>query len=148
MDDNQSRLIKEKEELSCQVENTKRYLGSVITTADPKERISKEFRMVKEMTDTIIDKDNEIHRLREDYKNCQTHIRMQQTECLKVVAEIERKREANNLLVALIKHLSDISGIKSLTDQVTEFISRLSSANDSKEFFDMIVDNLATLQVN
>lgn len=143
----EKKLLAERTELKAQLDSTKKYIGSIVTTADPKERQSKELKMIKEMTNTIIEKDIEISRLRDDLRQTQSEETSLYKRYLNAADELSRTKVAKDSVVALLKHMTDKSGFKRLADLVQEFVNRLDIATDSQIWYDKIVDNFATLQV-
>jgi hypothetical protein len=143
----EKKLLAERTELKAQLDSTKKYIGSIVTTADPKERESKELKMIKEMTNTIIEKDMEISRLRDDLRQTQSEETSLYKRYLNAADELSRTKGAKDSVVALLKHMTDKSGFKKLADLVQEFVNRLDIATDSQIWYDKIVDNFATLQV-
>lgn len=141
------RLAKERNETIVQLENTKKYIGSIVTTADLRERSTKEFRMVKEMTETLINKEIEIEDLKKEGKERSTEIYnlVKKNACQEEA--IQKYKQDFNLVTTLMKHLADQISINDIRGTIVEFLDRVSKANDAKYWFDKVVELIASHNV-
>lgn len=141
------KLIKEKIVLKSNLDNTKKFIGSVVTIADPKERESKEMLMLKESTATLIAKETEISELKQEL----VEIGREESGIYKQLAyykdEHSRCKEHYQLLAALVRQMADMTGIAKLSNEITEFIHRVETTTKPKEYFDKIVETLASSKV-
>lgn len=143
----EQKLLGERAELKAQLDNTKRYIGSIVSTVEPKERESKALKMVKELTATIIEKEVEVSKLRDDLRSAQSEETSIYRQYLSTAAELKKAQEGRHSAVALLQHLAQKSGFKQLADLVQEFVNRLEVATDSHVWFEKVVNSLSSLQV-
>ena len=141
------KALKEKNEALNHLENTKKYIGSIVTTSDLKERLSKEFKMIREMTETIISKDTEISELKSDIRRTQVDMSSSRKHLSMQEDTIERQSASMQTMAALLQHLAGVVSYRHVRDMIHEFINRLSVGNDAAVWFDKIVDCIAALKV-
>ena len=141
------KLMKERNDALSQLESTKKYIGSIVTTADLRERSSKEFKMIKELTESLIAKDVEINDLKRQVKEKCNDVTNNYKQFCSLKEELTTLQSSYNLLSALMQHLADMISFPKARNSILEFLSRLKIANDAEEWFHTVTATLASLKV-
>lgn len=142
------KLAKERNDALIQLENTKKYIGSIVSTADLREKSTKEFKMVKEMTETIILKEVEISDLKKEMKD----LRFEKSNQAKMIAcqkeEIDKLCQQKNLFGALIDQISNCINFPALKNSILEFLHRVNIDSNSNEVFEKVCSEIASTKVD
>lgn len=149
--ESQKQSILKQHQLGTEVENVKRYMGSLLgyVNNDSKaKQQNNQVQMVKKLTETLIEKEKEFLEVKAKLDEMEKLVQKTQRTDKNKEEELERVQGQKNIIDTLIRHIVSRTRIPALIALTYDYLDKLHGLADCTAGFEEIVNYMANYTVS